>query len=218
MKLKPVSLPFDNVVINQDLNSQAVSSDSEFLYRTIISEYKGNRGAKSIKALELGTGNGIIAIMLALTCKHWQISALEAQIPLYMLAKENLRISKTAITLLLADLRKPESLPASEAYELVYANPPYYPPVNLRLSPSPAKAFSRYELLCDMNDILSSCKKLLHPEGYGYILYPASRSVEFRAKAEKTGLQVLAVFSGENCNRGDAKKKNKNIFKVCHRQ
>ncbi len=214
MNLKPVSLPFENISILQDTGSQAISSDSEFLYRTIESEYRG-RGKSPVKALELGTGNGIVSIILALAYKNWQISALEAQISLFMLAKQNITFTAARINLHLADLRQIQSVIGPETYDLIYANPPYYSPAEVRLSPSITRSISRYELLCDMDDLLICLKKTLHRKGWGYILYPASKAMKFRSKASKSGMKITKEFSDTSKDITGSRKNPKKIFKIC---
>ncbi len=214
MDLKPVSLPFEDISILQDTSSQAISSDSEFLYRTIVSEYQ-ERGKSPVKALELGTGNGIVSIMLALAFENWQISALEAQIPLFMLAKQNIISTAVRIDLHLADLRQIKPFTGLNTFDLIYANPPYYSPAEVRLSPSITRSISRYELLCDMDDLLNCLKRNLHRKGWAYILYPASRAIKFRNKASKSGMKISKEFSETSRETTDERKNPKIIFKIC---
>ncbi|MBW6515809.1 MAG: methyltransferase [Candidatus Cloacimonetes bacterium] len=213
MDLRPVALPFAKISILQDVESQAISSDSEFLYRNIVAEYSGN-AEKPIKALELGTGNGIIAIMLALTFKNWQIKALEAQIALYLLAKKNISQSKTDIDLILTDFRKTKQIDINEKYDLIYSNPPFYSLTTVRISPSISKSLSRYELLCDMEDVLLIMKINLKKNGKGLFLYPTIRADEFRRKAEKHGFEI--VNEQINVNKTQQENKSRTIFFISH--
>jgi len=153
--------------------------------------------------------------MLALTFKDWQIRALEAQISLYLLAKHNIQKSETNIDLILTDFRKTEKIEINEGYDLIYSNPPYYSLTTVRLSPSISKALSRYELLCDMDDVLSIIKYHLTKNGKGICLYPTTRASEFRRKAEKHDFEIL---NEQNDNNGPVKEsKSKIIFVIRHK-
>lgn len=210
MNAKAVVLPFGNISIRQDMRSQAITSDSEFLYRTIREEYAAQK--QSIKALELGTGNGIVSIMLSLSDKKWDITAIEAQVSLFLMAKENIKQSNSNVRLCLADLRKPDLTLHSSFYDPVFANPPYYSLAKVRISPFPSRALARYEVLCDMKDVLTTVKKTLHPQGKGYLLYPLVRSAEFRKTAESCGLQVIGELPEQQKHTNKAKQ----LFIVAH--
>ncbi len=190
MELRSVALPFEGISILQDIKSQAISSDSEFLYNTIISFYSDRRNAKNLKMLELGSGNGVISIMLALASSTWQITAMEVQISQFLLARRNIKKSGVNINLILADLRKTELFGDSTHYDLIYANPPYFPAGTTRISPSLTRAISRYELLADMDDLLNAVKDNLTPDGEAFILYPAIRLPDLRSKVEYHGLDI----------------------------
>ena len=215
MELRSVALPFNNISILQDVHSQGISTDSEFLYKAIAGEYAGDDPNQNRQVMELGTGNGIISIMLALTFPHWQISALEAQISLYLLARENIARSGAKIDLQPADLRKAEQLSKTRTYDLVLANPPYYPITTVRISPSVSRTISRTDILCSMDDLLSSLKRILHPQGRGFILYPEARNTEFLSKAESYGFQIIdEKRDGISPGRGN---KTKTVFIVGHK-
>jgi len=214
MQLRPVSLPFPNISILQDVKNQAISSDSEFLYQTIQSEYSLSDTKPGFRVLELGTGNGIIAIMLALSFRNWDISALEVQISQFKLAKENVARSSTDIKLVLADFRKIGEFEKREYYDLVIANPPYFPLTEVRISPYLPKTISRYELLCTMDELITAFKWTMSAKGKGFIIYPTSRTSEFKEIVQGADMKVIdeqlvATPSGKET-------KSKTVFVIAH--
>ena len=213
MQLKPVSLPFPNISILQDVKSQAISSDSEYLYQSIQSEYSLIHTKPGFKVLDLGTGNGVIAIMLALSFRDWKITALEAQIALYQLAKKNFERSGTDIKLLLADLRKIGQYENREVYDLVIANPPYFPLTEVRISPYLSKILSRYEILCSMDELITAFKKTMKFKGKGFLIYPTSRTSEFREKVKDTCMKII---DEQLVSSSGSETKARTVFMISH--
>jgi len=66
----PVRLPFGKTIY-QLKNAQSVSTDAAFLVKNVLGE--NSDGSIKIRALELGSGNGIISIMLSFYRPFWQI-------------------------------------------------------------------------------------------------------------------------------------------------
>ncbi|MFA5498011.1 MAG: methyltransferase [Candidatus Cloacimonadia bacterium] len=199
MKLRPVKLPFDGVTIHQNIESQAVSTDTEMLYNAVKEEYL-DRIKESKRVLELGTGNGVLAIMLALTFKKWDITALEVQIPMYKLAVENAKAAGVEVDLRLGDLKRFPEPDEDAKYDVILSNPPYFKLGNGRISNNLSKLIARYEILCTMEDVLSLLQRALNEKGKGFVLYPVSRAEEIEYWCQNKGLLVEKVIACETNN------------------
>ena len=200
MKLRPVKLPFDGVTIHQNIESQAVSTDTEMLYNVVKEEYLD--GIKeSQRVLELGTGNGVLTIMLALTFKKWDITALEVQIPMYKLAVENAKAAGVEVDLRLGDLKRFQEPDEDAKYDVILSNPPYFKLGNGRISNNLSKLIARYEILCTMEDVLSLLQRALNEKGKGFVLYPVSRAEEIEYWCQNKGLLVEKVIACEENNK-----------------
>ncbi|MCB5230554.1 MAG: methyltransferase, partial [Candidatus Cloacimonas sp.] len=194
MKLRPVKLPFDGVTIHQNIESQAVSTDTEMLYNAVKEEYL-DRIKESKRVLELGTGNGVLTIMLALTFKKWDITALEVQIPMYKLAVENAKAAGVEVDLRLGDLKRFQEPDEDAKYDVILSNPPYFKLGNGRISSNLSKLIARYEILCTMEDVLSLLQRALNEKGKGFVLYPVSRAEEIEYWCQNKGLLVEKVIA-----------------------
>ena len=98
--------------------------ETEELVDWMISDLKG----RPVKILDIGTGTGCIAIALAGYLKEAQVHALDVSSHILELARENARINKVNIRLILADILKEpssESPLAQETYQVIVSNPPY---------------------------------------------------------------------------------------------
>jgi tRNA1(Val) A37 N6-methylase TrmN6 len=185
--LQPVELPF-GPVIYQTRHGQGISHDAAFVVETLRNEETD----AALNMLELGCGNGIISIMLGHWFAHWQITAIEVQQHLAVLAAANATRADIPLQVHHADLRQWQQKPC----EIIAANPPYYPVEAGRVSPITERAVSRHEVLCTLPDVLQAVARNLHPEkGRAYLLYPASRLGEIEKTGKKIDLHMAAEFS-----------------------
>lgn len=142
---------------------------------------------KSAKVLELGSGSGVISILLALARPEWEITGIELQEELHRLSQLNARDLKLPIDFIKCDLR---SYQAPKPYDLIFANPPWQELGKGLLSPNPLRAISRSEVSCSMDDVFGCITRNLSPQGQAVLLYPASRAREAASKASIANLKL----------------------------
>ena len=177
----PVTLPFGKTIF-QTSGGQSITSDTAFLVVTVLPHFKQER----LSVLELGSGNGIISIMLAHHRPAWKITGIDIQSHLVKLAKDNSRLAEVDTTFLCSDLK---SFSAKEKFDLIISNPPYFPKIDGRISPVRERAISRHEISCTMNDVLMAVKRNLNSEGKAYLIYPMSRINELSVSAKRVDLK-----------------------------
>ena len=141
--------------------------------------------------LDLGSGCGIVAIMLALQRPDWRVTGLEIQDHLVELAQRNSDECGTQIDWLCNDLK---AYFAEEPFDLIVANPPWQKPGSGLLSPHQSKSISRVELLCSLADVLGCVWRNLSPNGTALLLYPSERSEDIRRGAEKSLLDIISLL------------------------
>ena len=201
--LTPVQLPF-NKIINQSKDGHSITSDSAFLVETITKQVLG----QSNDILELGSGNGIVSIMLSHYHPNWKILGIEIQNHLVILSNDNVRLSETSPSFIEADLRK---FTSSRKYDIIISNPPYFPNKKGRISPIEERAISRHEITCNMMDILECVKRNLKEKGNAFILYPQNREDDLVNFAKKVDLKVMKKFVLDS-----EKNKSKIIVELVH--
>ena len=141
--------------------------------------------------LELGTGNGIISLLLSLKpLKH--ITAVEIQETLADLARRNVRLNKLEdkISAIRGDFR--EYAPGKK-FDIVFSNPPYIKKKTGYLSASLEKSIAKHEIKCDILDVMRKTGELLKANGKAYFIYPAKRQEDLLRAAKKFGLKVRAL-------------------------
>jgi len=143
---------------------------------------------KADRCLELGTGCGIIPLLLSIK-PFLRITAVEIQEPLAELARRNVQVNhlEKKIRVVHADFldyRPPHRL------DVVFSNPPYIKAQAGRLSAMPEKSIAKHELKCDILGIMQKTAALLKKNGRAYFIFTAKRIPEFAQAAAKAGLSV----------------------------
>ena len=141
--------------------------------------------------LELGTGNGIIPLLLSLK-PFAHITAIEIQDALADLARRNVSSNRLdeRITVVHGDFRKYRS---PKKFDVVFSNPPYIPKKTGFLSVTAEKSVAKHELKCDILGIMRATARLLKKDGRAYFIYPARREEDLRKAVEKNGLHLHAL-------------------------
>jgi len=142
----------------------------------------------SDKLLELGSGNGIISLLLSIKpLKH--ITAIEIQGTLVDLARRNVELNnlEEKICVIEEDLR---AFRSEKKFDVIFSNPPYIKKKGGHLSPSVEKSVAKHELKCNINDVVKKTQELLKEEGRAYFVYPAKREEDFKRVLEEYGLRI----------------------------
>jgi tRNA1Val (adenine37-N6)-methyltransferase len=140
------------------------------------------------EALEIGTGSGIIALLLSVK-PFRRVTALEIQPGLADLARRNVALngSEDRIEVVEADLRTYEP---RRTFDLVFSNPPYIEKATGFLSASAEKSAAKHELHGTIGEILEKAAAWLAPEGRVCLVYPEKRRKDLLASAARVGLGV----------------------------
>jgi len=149
------------------------------------------RAGRTDELLELGTGSGIISLLLALR-PTGRITAIEIQPALADIARRNVVLNRMAdrITVVRHDLR---TYRRRRKFDIVFANPPYIRKRTGCLSPTAEKSIAKHELKCDILGIMRTTAKLLKKDGRAYFVYPAGRRDDLATAARAFGLHPRAV-------------------------
>ncbi len=138
--------------------------------------------------LELGTGNGIISLLLS-EKKFRFITTIEIQPSLADLAHRNVILNalQDRIQIIHGDLR---SFDPGTNYDVIFSNPPYYRKDDGCQSLNLEKAIAKHELKCEISDIMRTASRLLKKNGRAYFIFPVKRQEEFMQTVEKENLRI----------------------------
>jgi tRNA1Val (adenine37-N6)-methyltransferase len=127
--------------------------------------------------VDLGTGCGIIPLILAHRSSSARLYGIEVQEGLADLASQNVRLNhmEDRITIVHGDMKDFRSYLEPGVADVVFSNPPYRKVLSGRMNPDPERAVARHEIKGALSDVLSVAEKLLRPSGRVSVIYPSER-------------------------------------------
>ena len=152
------------------------------------------------RIVDLGTGCGIIPLILAHRNPQVQIFGIEMQEALADFARINVDQNRMAdrIHILQADIRKLKAEMIEGSADLVVSNPPYRCADSGRINPNLQRAIARHEIHLNLSQLLKTVRRVLRTGGRFATIYPAERIVDLFNKMHAMGLepkQMRAIHS-----------------------
>ncbi len=141
------------------------------------------------RVVDLGTGCGIIPLILLLTKPVGYTFGLEIQWDLADQAARNTVLNgyERKMGVILGDIKNPPFAPSSA--DVVTCNPPYRPKNSGRINPDLQRAIARHEMLASLDDILTATSRILRAKGRLAMIYPAVRMVELLVRMKGFNLE-----------------------------
>lgn len=146
---------------------------------------------KPVSILDIGTGTGLIALMLAQRCKAEQIDAIELEPAAFEQALENFENSSWGDRLYCYHISLQEFASEIEAtYDLIISNPPYFLP-----NPQAEKkrSLARHHGHLSYEELIVCSAKLLSKTGSCAFILPVQEEAQFLRYAEQSGLFPLRI-------------------------
>ena len=133
-----------------------------------------------MKRFDLGTGSGVIPILLSAKTKGRNFTGLEVQEYNVDMAKESLSINNlnNEIDIILGDIKEASQIFGLASFDVVTSNPPYMTVDHGLVNPDKNKAIARHEILCTLEDLIRETSKVLKPNGRFYMVHRPFRLVE----------------------------------------
>ena len=143
------------------------------------------------KVLDLGCGNGIIALILAYRWPSCQLTCLEIQPDLVKLARENVALNnwQERIRIVQGDLRQIDKSITAGQFDWVVSNPPYRKTGTGRMNIEPEQMVARHETLADVASVVKAAFWALKTRGRAAFIYPAIRGATVLYELKKQGLE-----------------------------
>ena len=159
------------LVLQQHKHGYRFNLDAVLLAHFAMAARAASRPAS---VLDLGTGCGVIALLLKHHRTEWQVEALELQPALAGLAAGNADRNRLEVPIHIGDLREP---PAEwrGRWKLVVSNPPYFSADSGHVSETGEKALARHDATAKPEELARALRFLLSGDGAGCVVYPAAR-------------------------------------------
>ena len=138
------------------------------------------RVKKTERVIDLGTGTGIIPILLEAKTPGEHFTGLEIQPESADMAARSVRYNglEDRISIVTGDIKDAANLFGASSFDVVTSNPPYMTKEHGLVNDADAKTIARHEVLCSLEDLISQTAKLLKPNGRCYFVHRPFRLVE----------------------------------------
>lgn len=157
--------------------------------------------------LDLGTGTGIIPILLSAKTSGKHFTGLEIQEESADMASRSVAYNNLTdkITIVQGDIKEASAIFGPSTMNVVTSNPPYMTNNHGLKNPGSAKAIARHEILCSLEDVIRETAKVLVPGGRCYFVHRPFRLVEIftlmkQYKLEPKRMRLVYPFKDKEPN------------------
>ena len=142
-------------------------------------------------ALDLGTGTGIIPILLEAKTRGRHFTGLEIQEESADMARRSVAYNRLEekVEIVTGDIKEAGRLFKLASFDVVTSNPPYMNSAHGLKNPGDTKAIARHEVLCTLEDVIREGAKVLRPMGRFYMVHRPRRLVEILDTFTRHGLE-----------------------------
>ncbi|MFZ7119414.1 MAG: tRNA1(Val) (adenine(37)-N6)-methyltransferase [Eubacteriaceae bacterium] len=161
----------------------------------LLSWFASKRIARNNKIIDLGTGTGILPILLFLQSKNKHIDALEIQDYFVDIAKRNVILNNMNefVNIIHGDIRELPNEIKLGSYDVVVSNPPYMAIEDGMKNKNKIKAIARHELKCNICDLVVASSKLLKEKGKLIFVHKCERLVDIFFNMRKYNIEPKCI-------------------------
>jgi len=154
--------------------------------------------------LDLGTGTGILPVLIYAKTNPKSITGLEIQPDIADMAQRSIDGNKLnhKISIVKGDIKDAVSIFGAATYDIVVTNPPYTKAGSGRINDVDSKAIARHELCCSLTDVLSVSSAILKPNGEFFMVHRPERLTDIIAgmrevRIEPKILRMVCSYQGK---------------------
>ena len=189
-------LEFNNLKIIQNEEGFCFGIDA-----VLLSDFAKNI-KKNSKVLDLGTGTGIISILLCEKTELKKIIGVEVQEEVYDMACRSAKLNnlENKFEVINENILNLENVLEKNSFDVIVTNPPYKKQNTGVINETEKKLISRHEILADLEDFIKISSKLLKCKGEFYMVHRPDRLVDIFSLMRKYKIEpkeIRMVFSNE---------------------
>lgn len=156
---------------------------------------------KNARVLDMGTGTGVIPILLKSREKGTRFTGLEIQEECADMASRSVAYNglESAIDIVCGDIKEAAEIFGAASFDVVTSNPPYMIGEHGLRNPYMAKAIARHEVLCTLEDVVSQASRVLKDRGHFFMVHRPFRLAEIfqvlmKYKLEPKRMQLVYPY------------------------
>ena len=148
-------------------------------------------------AIDLGTGTGIIPLLMSAKTEAENIYGLEIQDVSFDMARRSVLMNELEdrIKIVHGDIKEASSIFGKSVFDVVTCNPPYIKSSSGIVNPGSQKAIARHEILCTFDDVAAQSAAILKPGGRLYLVHRPERLTELFETLKKYRLEPKRMKS-----------------------
>lgn len=157
--------------------------------------------------LDLGTGTGILPLLLSAKTECAHLTGLEIQEESADMARRSVALNhlEERISIITGDIKEAGSLFAPASFDCITCNPPYMIGEHGIANPDAPKAIARHEILCTFEDVAAAAAKLLRTGGKFFLVHRPFRMAEImvtlaRHKLEPKRMRLVHPYVDKEPN------------------
>lgn len=188
------------ILVKQDRHGYRFSIDA-----VLLADFSEIRPNSTI--VDLGTGCGILPLILAYRNPDTRFWGIEIQKALADIARENVIENglDKRIQILCTDMKSLTNNMVSGPVDIVISNPPYRKTDSGRINPNSQRAVARHEIKIKLEEILTVAEKILRTAGKFFIIYPSNRMIDLLSGMRKSGIEPKRIRTIHSTQETEAK-------------
>ncbi len=192
-KVETISLNTGERIDSLERNGYRIIQDpAKFCFgmdAVLLSAFASVRSGEEV--IDLGTGTGIIPILLEAKTQAGHLTGLEIQEESADMARRSVAMNalNDKISIVTGDIKEADKLFKPSSFDVVTCNPPYMIDMHGLQNPDEPKAIARHEIHCTLEDVLQQSSRLLKPRGRMYLVHRPFRLVEILTGMRKYGIE-----------------------------
>ena len=159
------------------------------------------------RVIDLGTGTGIIPILLEAKYDGEHYTGLEIQEEMAEMAARSVRLNglEEKIDIVKGDICRARERLGLAVFDVVTCNPPYMNDAHGLKNPELPKAIARHEVLCTLEDVVRESAGILKPGGHFFMVHRPHRLIEIistlvKYKLEPKRMKMVHPFVDKDAN------------------
>ena len=165
------------------------------------------RAKEKERVLDLGTGTGIIPILMEAKTKARHFTALEIQEESADMARRSVMLNhlEKKIDIVTGDLKEADRFFDAASFDVITCNPPYMIGQHGLTNPDAPKAIARHEILCTLEDVVRTAAKLLKTGGNFCMVHrpfrlPEIMTVMVKYRLEPKRMRLVYPYADQEPN------------------